>query len=159
VVDEFLLADSSFEPDGKILGSDEGWGINLWRVNRPLVSVVKVDGLYTSDTWSGETVTYTRRRCRPGRVSVEVWSDPSLFLVPQTVVARSGGRVVGRVTFDPDEHARLSAPVEPDAATGECLVNYTVEHTAVPEEVTPGKSSDDRVLGAHFDRFVYTPQR
>jgi Dolichyl-phosphate-mannose-protein mannosyltransferase len=159
VVDEFLLADSSFEPDGRILGSDEGWGINLWRVNRPLVSVVKVEGLYTSDTWSGETATYTRRRCRPGRVSVEVWSDPSLFLVPQTVVARSGGRVVGRVSFDPDEHARLSVPVEPDTATGECRVDYTVEHTAVPAEVMPGESSDDRVLGAHFDRFVYTPHR
>ncbi len=159
VTDEYLLADSSFEPDGRILASDKGWGINLWRVSRPLVSVVKVEGLYPSDTWSGETVTYTRRRCGPGRVSVEVWSDPSLFLEPQTVVARSNGGVVGLVTFDPDEHARLSVPVEPDPATGDCQVVYTVEHTAVPEEVTAGENPDDRVLGTHFDRFVYRPRR
>jgi hypothetical protein len=157
VTDEYLLADSSFEPDGEILGRDRGWGVNLWRVNSPLVSVVKVDGLYPSDTWSGETATYHRRRCEPGHVSVEVWSDPSLFLEPQTVVARSNGRVVGRVTFDPDEYTRLSVPVEPDRATGECRIDYTVEHTAIPEEVTAGENPDERVLGAHFDRFVFRP--
>jgi hypothetical protein len=118
---------------------------------------VKVEGLYPSDTWSGKEVTYTRRRCAPGRVSVELWSDPSLFLEPQTVVARSGGAVVGRVTFDPDGRARLAVPVEPDAATGECRVVYSVARTAIPAEVTAGANPDSRVLGAHYDRFVYTP--
>jgi hypothetical protein len=158
VTDEYVLADSSFEPDGRILASDRGWGVNLWRVKRPLISVVKVEGLYPSDTWSGEEVTYRRRRCAPGRVSVEVWSDPSLFLEPQTVLARSNGEVVGRVTFEPGEHARLSVPVEPDPRTGDCEVVYTVEHTAVPEEVTDGANPDPRVLGAHFDRFAYRPR-
>ncbi len=157
VTDGYLLADSSFEPDGRILASDKGWGVNLWRVTHPLVSVVKVEGLYPSDTWSGETVTYRRRRCAPGRVSVEVWSDPSLFFQPQTVVARSGGAVVGRVTFEPDERARLSVPLEPDRRTGDCVVVYTVERTAIPEEVTEGENPDPRVLGAHFDRFAYRP--
>ena len=125
--DEYLLADSSFEPDGRLLASDKGWGVTLWRVSRPLVSVVKVDGLYPSDTWSGKTVTYTRRRCQPGSVSVEIWSDPSLFFEPQTVVARSNGSVVGRATFEPEDRVRLSVPVSPDPATGECRVVYTVE--------------------------------
>jgi hypothetical protein len=158
VTDEYLLADSSFEPDGRILASDRGWGVNLWRVTRPLISVSKVDGLYPSDTWSGEEVTYVRRRCAPGRVSVEVWSDPSLFVEPQTVVARSNGEVVGRVTFEPDQRARLSVPVEPAPRPGDCEVVYTVEQTAVPEEVTDGANPDPRVLGAHFDRFVYRPR-
>jgi Dolichyl-phosphate-mannose-protein mannosyltransferase len=153
VTDEYLLADSSFEPDGRLLASDKGWGVNLWRVSRPLVSVVKVDGLYPSDTWSGESVTYRRRRCRAGRVSVEIWSDPSLFSRPQTVVARSNGRVVGRVSFEPEDRARLSVPVEPDPATGDCVVVYTVGETAIPEKVTGGENPDLRVLGAHFDQF------
>jgi hypothetical protein len=157
VTDEYLLADSSFEPDGRLLGSDKGWGVNLWRVSEPLVSVVKVEGLYPSDTWSGESVTYVRRRCRAGRVSVEIWSDPSLFFEPQTVVARSNGSVVGRVTFEPEGRARLSVPVEPDPSTGECRVIYTVASTAVPSKVTAGENPDPRVLGSHFDRFVYTP--
>jgi hypothetical protein len=157
VPDEYLLADSSFEPDGRLLGSDKGWGVNLWRVGRPLVSLVKVEGLYPNDTWSGESVAYLRRRCQPGRVSVEISSDPSLFLEPQTVVARSNGAVVGRVTFQPDESTRLTVPLEPDPATGECRVDYVVEETAVPKDVTAGENPDSRVLGAHFDRFLFTP--
>jgi hypothetical protein len=89
-------------------------------------------------------------------VSVEISSDPSLFSEPQTVVARSNGAVVGRVTFEPEDRARLSVPVEPDAA-GECRVVYAVENTAIPSRVTGGENPDRRVLGAHFDRFVYTP--
>ncbi len=33
-------------------------------------------------------VTYVRRRCTAGRLSVELSSDANLFLEPQTVVAR-----------------------------------------------------------------------
>jgi hypothetical protein len=156
VMDEYLVADSSFEPDGAILATDRGWGVNLWRVSRPLVSAVKIDGLYPSDTWSGRTVTYRRRRCEPGRLSVDVWSDPSLFFQPQTVVARSNGAVVGRVTFQPDEHGRLSVPVRPAPGTDECRIVFTVEHTAIPAKVTGGTNPDPRLLGAHFDRFRYT---
>ena len=40
VRDEYVIADSSFEPDGEALATDKGWGITLWRVNPPLVSAV-----------------------------------------------------------------------------------------------------------------------
>ena len=159
VTDQYLLADSSFEPDGVVIATDKGWGVNLWKVNRPLVSAVKIDGLYPSDTWSAETVTYRRRRCEPGRLSVEVWSDPSLFFEPQTVVARSNGIVVGRVTFASDEHARLSVPVTPEPGSDECRVVFAVERTAIPVKVTGGANPDPRVLGAHFDRFKYRATR
>ena len=158
VSDEFVLADSSFEPDGDALASDKGWGITLWRVNPPLVSAVRVDGLYPNDTWSGPTVTYTRRRCEPGRLAVDVASDPSLFSGPSTIVARSNGSVVGRLRFGPLGPARLSVPVEPEPGTTECRVVFTVSPTAVPEEVTGGENPDDRELGAHFNRFVYKPR-
>jgi hypothetical protein len=159
VRDRFLLADSSFEPDGSRVAQDEGWGVTLWRVRTPLVSAVKVDGLYPNDTWSGEEVTYLRRRCAPGRLAVSLSSDPSLFLEPQTIVARSNGVVVGRVRLRPEGRAVLSVPVAPKPGTSECRVAYTVSPTAVPEEVTGGASQDDRELGAHFNRFVYRPTR
>ena len=158
VSDEFVLADSSFEPDGDALASDKGWAITLWRVTPPLVSAVRVDGLYPNDTWSGPTVTYTRRRCESGRLAVDVASDPSLFSEPSTIVARSNGSVVGRLRFGPLGPARLSVPVEPEPGTTECRVVYTVSPTAVPEEVTGGENPDDRELGAHFNRFVYKPR-
>ena len=157
VTDRYLLADSSFEPDGEPLARDKGWGITLWRVNPPLVSAVRIDGLYPNDTWSGKTVKYVRRRCAPGRLSVVLSSDPSLFLEPQTVVARSGGRVVGRVRLRPVGSAVLGIPVAPSPGTDECRVVFTVTPTAVPADVTGGANPDPRELGAHFNRFVYKP--
>ncbi len=157
VRDRFLLADSSFEPDGRPIARDKGWGVTLWRVRTPLVSAVRVDGLYPNDTWSGDEVTYLRRRCRPGRLSVSLSSDPSLFLEPQTVVARSNGAVVGRIRLRPEGRSVLSVPVTPERGTRECRVVYTVSPTAVPEEVTGGANPDPRELGAHFNLFVYRP--
>jgi hypothetical protein len=157
VRDAYVIADSSFEPAGEALATDKGWGVTLWRVSSPLASATRVDGLYLRDTWSGAEVTYIRRGCAPGRLSVELSSDANLFLEPQTVVARSNGRVLGRVTFPPDERAVLSVPVAPVPGTEECRVVYTVSPTAVPAEVTAGGNPDPRELGAHFNRFVYRP--
>jgi Dolichyl-phosphate-mannose-protein mannosyltransferase len=157
VRDAYVIADSSFEPAGEALATDKGWGVTLWRVTSPLVSATHVEGLYPRDTWSGPEVTYTRRRCAPGRLSVELSSDANLFLEPQTVVARSNGRVVGRARFPPEERAVLSVPIEPLSGTNECRVVYTISPTAVPAEVMPGGNPDPRELGAHFNRFVYRP--
>src|SRR4029077_3782895 len=120
VRDAFLLADSSFEPDGKALARDQGWGVTLWRVTPPLVSAVRIDGLYPNDTWSGDTVTYLRRRCAPGRLSVPLSSDPSLFVEPQTVVARSNGAIVGRARVRPEGRTVMSVPVSPLARSSDC---------------------------------------
>jgi hypothetical protein len=158
VRDRFLLADSSFEPDGQLLGQDLGWRVRLWRVNAPLVAAVRVTGLYPNDTWSGRQVTYLRRRCKPGRLSVDLSSDDKLFLRPQTVVATSNGSVVGRVRLHGNRHVVLTVPVEPVPGTSECRVVYTVSPTAVPSEVVEG-STDHRELGAHFNLFLYRPTR
>ncbi|HEX4745798.1 MAG TPA: glycosyltransferase family 39 protein [Gaiellaceae bacterium] len=158
VRDRFVLADSSFEPDGVPIARDKGWGVTLWRVRTPLISAVRVDGLYPNDTWSTGEVTYLRRRCAPGRLSVSLSSDPSLFLEPQTVVARSNGKVVGRIRLQPEGRAVLSVPVSPMPGTRDCRVVYTVTPTAVPANVLPD-STDDRELGAHFNLFVYKPTR
>jgi Dolichyl-phosphate-mannose-protein mannosyltransferase len=151
VRDEFLLADSWFQPDGRALAQDKGWGVTLWRVATPLISAVDIKGLYPNDTWSGPEVTYLRRRCRPGRLTVELSSDDQLFSGPQTVVARSNGSVVGRARLQGNTHVLLNFPAEPMPGTTDCRVVYTVSPTAVPG------NGDNRVLGAHFNRFVYKP--
>jgi hypothetical protein len=159
VRDGYVIADSSFEPAGEALATDEGWGLTLWRVSAPLVSATRVDGLYPRDTWSGPEVTYTRRRCVPGRLSVDLSSDANLFLEPQTVVARTpSGRRLGRVTFPPEGRAVLSVPVAPPYGSTECRVVYTITPTAVPANVTPA-NPDPRELGVHFNRFVFRPTR
>ncbi len=157
VTDEYLLADATFEPAGRAIAFDLGWGIRLWRVSTPLVAATRVDGLYPNDTWSGKNVTYVRRRCEPGRVVVELSSDGELFFQPQTVVARSGGKEIGRIRLPAGGQAALAVPLAPRAGEDECRVVFTVTPTAVPSEVTGGESEDDRVLGAHFNRFRYVP--
>ena len=120
VDDRYVVADSSFEPDGKALARDRGWGITLWRVTPPLISAVRVDGLYPNDTWSGRDVTWIRRRCRPGRLLVSVSSDPTLFSRPQTIVARASSGAVARVRVQPTGIAVVRIPVSPSRATGRC---------------------------------------
>jgi hypothetical protein len=104
-------------------------------------------------------VTYVRRRCRPGSLAVALSSDGSLFLEPQTIVARSGGRVIGTLRPPPGARRALRVPVGPDPESGDCRVVFTVTPTEVPAEVTAGANPDERELGAHFNRFVYTPSR
>jgi hypothetical protein len=65
--------------------------------------------------------------------------------------------VVGRIRIRPTGHFLLSVPVSPTPGTTDCRVLYTVTPTAVPAEVIGGANTDDRVLGAHFNRFAYRP--
>lgn len=153
----YVIADSSFEPDGKPLARDNGWGITLWRVNPPLISAVRIDGLYPNDTWSGKRVTWLRRRCSTGKLLTFVSSDDHLFFRPQTIVAQTNQGASARVRLQPGRSAVLKVPVAPDKATGRCRVDITVTPTAVPSQVTSGANKDDRVLGAHFNRFLYQP--
>jgi hypothetical protein len=121
------------------------------------VSAVRVSGLYPNDTWSGRTVTYERSLCERGRLSVSLSGDAGLFVEPTRIVARSNGAVEGRVRFRPEGGAVLSVPISPPAGSSDCRVIYTVTPTAVPAEVTEGLNPDPRVLGAHFNRFIYRP--
>ena len=122
------------------------------------VSPVRISGLYPNDTWSGRTVMYVRSPCERGRLTVSLSGDAGLFVEPTHVVARSNGEVVGRVRFRPEGGAVLSVPVSPPAGSSECRVIYIVTPTAVPATVTAGSNPDPRVLGAHFNRFVYRPK-
>jgi hypothetical protein len=157
VTDEYLVADATFEPAGARVALDLGWGIALWRVDPPLVSATRIDGLYPNDTWSGETVTYVRRRCEPGRLVVELSSDAELFLEPQTVVARTDAGAVARVRLPPGEHVAFAISLAPAPGEEDCRVVFTVTPTGIPAVVTGGESDDERVLGAHFNRFRFAP--
>jgi hypothetical protein len=140
-----------------VLARDDGWGLALWRLRGPLASTVRVDGLYPHDTWSGPVVTYVKRRCRPGSVHVDVWSDPGLFVEPQLVTVRTRGRLVGSTRLSPEGRASLDVQVTPPAGSDRCVVRFVVTPTALPARVTGGRNPDPRVLGAHVSGFRFTP--
>ncbi len=109
---EYLLTDGSVTPDGDVVARDDLLGTTLWRVGGDVVSTTSVRGLYPNDSWSGETVTWKRRRCRGGELVVSLSSDPSLFESPQTVDAFVAGRRVARARLDPNAASKLRVPLE-----------------------------------------------
>ncbi len=64
VTDRYVLTDGSIEPDGRPVARDPLLGMTVWELDGPLVSTTTVTGLYANDTWSGPTVTWTRRALR-----------------------------------------------------------------------------------------------
>ena len=152
---DHLFVDGSITPDGTAVARDDLLGTTLWLIDGDVVSTTTIDGLYPNDTWSGPDATWTRRRCRGGKLLVSLSSDPSLFGSPQLVTARVGGREVARVRVRPNEQATLRVPLPSGVET--CVVRFRVSPTAVPAKVLTD-SADRRELGAHFNAFRYEPQ-
>ncbi|MBA2462966.1 MAG: glycosyltransferase family 39 protein [Actinobacteria bacterium] len=154
--ERYVLLDGTISPDrGVEVARDPGLGLTLWRLDEPLVSSqTEIAGLYPNDTWSGKRVTFTRRNCRGGTLSVAITSDPALFDQPQTVTARIAGRVAKRARIAPAGKALLHVPLRPQ--NGDCRVVFDVSETKVPAEMTNGTSTDTRELGAHFNDFHVT---
>jgi hypothetical protein len=148
----YMLLEPDIDPDGRIVATDAGTGMTLWRLFGPLRTTVGVTGIYPGDTWSGRRVVYRKEPCRPGTLAVAVGSDPSLFHKPSTIVVRENGSVVTRFNLEPVS-ARVVFRVPLRPAGGVCRVVFDVSRTAVPSRVQPG-NADTRRLGAHFYGFV-----
>ena len=138
----YVLTDPSVALPGRVLAEDRPKGLFLVQTSSPLRETQLVDGLYP-DTWSGPHVTYTRFRCRGGRVSALVESDAHLLRRAQLV---SSGGVHVRVPRGTQR--RITVPLR--RGPGErCTARFTVFPTKVP-----GKA-DRRRLGLHFLSFRY----
>ncbi len=150
----FALLDPTVDANGRVIARSRTLGMRLWRLSGPLADKTEITGLFPyPDTWSGAEVTWTRVRCTPGALTVRLHSDANLFAGTQSVTAKTASRV-SFVSFPVTaERALLRIRVTPDAE-GVCEVRFTVSPTANPAENTPG-STDDRILGAHFDAFTY----
>lgn len=149
LVVDYLLADSTVEPDGELVARDAGTGLGLWHVAGPVVLAdTTVTGVY-ADRWSGPEVVWRRNACRPGTLTVSLSGDQQLF--PGGQVVEALGRAV-RVDPRGAVPAQLVVPLRPNA-NGVCTVRFTVSPVARPADVLPG-SDDTRLLGTHFDAFV-----
>ncbi|HEX5449580.1 MAG TPA: glycosyltransferase family 39 protein [Gaiellaceae bacterium] len=152
---DYVLTTQSAYIAGKTIASDSGTGMILARVDGPLFILSKVTGTYPNDTWAGKQVTYVRRRCERGYVSVTVQNDPALFPDGQVVTASSGGQVVATTSLPAStDPKRFVVPLT--SVNGTCTALFTMRTTRVPAKVEPG-STDTRQLGAHFLAFEYLP--
>ena len=156
VTARYALTSDGTDLVGKVIGRDPKIGLNLVRVNGPLVVIkTNVNGLYPGDTWSGRHVTYARSSCTGGRLSVLLQSDASLFHSVQVVTAYVGGKKVGAARVEPAAFAHLTVPLRRGPGNV-CTVRFDVAHTLVPADVIKG-NTDTRRLGVHFVRFDFHP--
>lgn len=146
-----LLTDAPLDLAGRRVADDAAL-MSLWRVDPPVRSLSRVEGLYDGETWSRATVRWSHRECRGGRLEVNLSSDGTLFQRAQRITTDTDRAV----TLPPGGTAQLVVPLV--SQDGRCAVRFTVTPTAVPADVLPG-STDRRRLGAHFDSFVYHPPR
>ncbi|HEX6761736.1 MAG TPA: glycosyltransferase family 39 protein [Gaiellaceae bacterium] len=152
----YALTSDGTDLVGRVIGRDPRIGLNLVRVNGPLVVIkTTIDGLYPGDTWSGKHVTYARSSCTGGHLSVLLQSDASLFHSAQVVTAYVGGKKVGTAHVQPAAFAHLAVPLEPGRGNV-CTVRFSVARTLVPANVIKG-NTDTRRLGVHFVRFDVHP--
>jgi hypothetical protein len=148
---EYLVSEDRISPEGTPVARDPGIGLTLWRVSQPLVATATIiDGLYANDTWSRREVTWTRKRCRGGTLTVGLTSDPNLYDEVQVVRAYVAGEPAGTARISPAGTAELSVRVAPENDT--CRVVFRVAKTRVPGD------GDVRELGAHFHPFNWTPR-
>jgi Dolichyl-phosphate-mannose-protein mannosyltransferase len=148
----YLLTDGSAAVVGHPVASDPRIGVTLYRVDGPIVLLTAVHGVYP-DTWAGKRVTYLRRRCSGGRLTVTLGSDPALFSTDQVVTASEYGAAAGQARVPPSANAQqpVSLTIPLASRGGACSVVFTVQRTKVPGP------KDMRSLGAHFLGFAYKP--
>src|SRR5207249_3322917 len=83
---KYVLVDRSMTIAGRVLASDPGTGMTLYRVDNPVRLVVATAGIYP-DHWSGPNVQYTRYPCTRGTLTATLVGYRPLQPHPITVVA------------------------------------------------------------------------
>ncbi|MDQ2911490.1 MAG: glycosyltransferase family 39 protein [Actinomycetota bacterium] len=147
----YVLADTSLLLPVRPVATDPGVGMALYRVDGPIRLTGRLGGIY-SDAWSGSRVSYTGYDCHGGHLTVRLTGDPDLQPRPQTIVARSGTRVLGRIVVRP-RHFHVPFTIPLVGKDGTCDVTYSISPTAVPADVL-GRP-DTRELGIRFESVAY----
>src|SRR5205823_1092982 len=150
----YVLANRRVPLAGAVIAEDEGTGMVLRRLHAPLWIAYAVTGLYPDDTWSGKQVTYTRRQCRGGRLTVDLVGDATLVSGRQTVSAE--GKSVGKSVL-----GGLRGMAEASAGSHELVVFGPVSIRGRPllEQALTGLPAERHLLTvpfAHATRRVWS---
>jgi hypothetical protein len=150
---QYALADTSTELAGRETRRDP-LGMVLYEVRGDVRLLARTSGIYP-DFWTGPEATYTRWRCGGGRLILTLASQPGLVKGPQTLTAKTGGRVVKRVRVAPKGSEQTFAIPLRNQGT-RCTLLLRVSPTGVPAQ-TLG-IPDTRELGARIIRLDYEPR-
>ena len=134
---------------GKVVASDPQIGVDLYRVDGPLV-IADQRARPLSERHVVGPARHLLALALHGRHADGAARERRArsSRSPQTVVAREHGSVVGRASIPPTAATQLVVPLH--ARGGTCSVEFDVARTLVPGH------GDARALGAHF-LFTYEP--
>ena len=147
---KYVLVDRSMTIAGRVLATDQGTGMTLYRVDNPVRLAGATSGVYP-DGFSGPNVQYTRYPCTGGTLTVSLAGYRPLQQHAVTVVARTTIGSIGRIVVPPGATRQFEVPLVP--SNRRCLINFSISPTAVPAKVLGNK--DTRELGVRFRRIVF----
>ena len=151
---EYALADPAAQLVGTPVAQDSDKAMTLYRVNGPLRTAIEIKGWY-GDTWTGPSVDWKRRACRPGEIRIPIRSDPILFpgVTQRITVTGSTPRQV--VKLRSTGAKTIVARLTPSA--GVCRVHLSISPARSPRDYPVLANADPRVLGVLASAFQYVP--
>lgn len=150
---EYLVTNLGLDVAGEVVAVDTLSNTRVVDVGGSITVLGRLKGLY-GDTYSEGVVTYTRYACTGGVFHATLAEPSRLAPAPVTVVASSGGKLVGYAVVQPGEQGRpFSVPVA--AEDGRCEVRFRVGPTWVPNDVNG--LGDLRVHGVQFRDPTFEP--
>ena len=152
---DYLLVNQAVFPRGRLVAADRGTGMRLYRLAGRFARISEIlNGTY-ADTWSRDSVDFTRYACRGGVLTVTLSSDRLVHPTNQVITAFQGARLVAKRTIRPrhDLGQRMVIPLRSEG--GACTVTFHVP-TAVPNVAL--NNGDMREVGIRFTKVVFRPR-
>jgi glycosyltransferase involved in cell wall biosynthesis len=151
---QYVLADPSIQITGQQIAADDGRTMVLYRVDGPLRTATSITG-WNGDTWTDPAVTWLRRGCVRGNLTVPVRSDPTLFAGVVQKIAVSGSTKPVVVSLSAGATKTIVIPLQPQG--GVCRIRLAISPTRRPIDYPALNNPDPRRLGVLVSSFQYEP--
>jgi hypothetical protein len=142
----YIFADPLLEVAGRVVDRDPVLGTKLYKVDGPVRLLSRLDGVY-GDLVTGPEATYTRWRCRGGRLDVGLAAVPGLSTAPQKVTLSGAGR--DRSVSVPPDGTEQSVTLPLSPRRGVCTVRLVAD--------PPLQGPDGRTIGVRLSAVQYRP--
>jgi hypothetical protein len=152
---QFVLADPSAQIEGTPIASDPDRAFILYRVDGYLRTATQIEG-WNGDSWTGPNVSWLRRGCLRGTLTIPVHTDQILFAnVTQRIAVTGTTPKPFTVVLPSTASKTISVPLKP--VNGVCRVQLAITPTRRPSDYPALNNPDPRDLGVLATGFQYEP--
>jgi glycosyltransferase involved in cell wall biosynthesis len=161
VAARYVLTNRRVSLVGRPVAADAAKQLVLYRLTGRLRTTTEIHGLYEAPyhPWSGPRFTWTRSSCTGGALTTTVESDNRLFHGVTQIVRVMGTTPARKPLQVPASTSGLTFTFPLTPHNGVCRVSLAISPARRPSSVPAMHSSDNRLLGLHFDAIRYTPPK